>query len=95
MEALVSRTIAEINRHISQADNPTEARQSVEHSIARFKHKARQRAHRWGADHNDRRRRYRRHLRRLQKEVEQSKDEHEGWQRNIFDDVGDIIEEAL
>lgn len=94
MEALVSSTIAEINRHMSQADDPEEARQSVEHSIARFKHKARQRAHRWGADHDDRHRRYNRHLRQLRKEMERSKDLHDGWERNIFDDIGEIIEEA-
>ena len=94
MEALVSSTIAEINRHMSQTDDPEEARQSVERSITRFRHKARQRAHRWGSDHDDRHRRYERHLRKLRKEVERSKDQHDGWQRNIFDDVGEIIEEA-
>jgi hypothetical protein len=95
MEALVSSTIAEINRQVSQADNPAEARQSATRSVARFEHKARQRAHRWGADHDDRHRRYRRHLQKLRTEVERSKDQHEGWQRDIFDDVGDIIEDAL
>jgi hypothetical protein len=94
MEALVSSTIAEINVHISQIDDPGEARQSVERSVARFKHKARRRAHRWGADHDDRHRRYDRHLRKLRKEMDRSKDQHDGWQRNIFDDVGEIIEEA-
>lgn len=95
MEALVSSTITEINRHISQMDDPREARQSVERSITRFKSTARQRAHRWGADHDDRHRRYQRHLRKLHQELERSKDQHDGWERNIFDDVGEeIIEEA-
>jgi hypothetical protein len=95
MEALVSSTIAEMNRHISQADDPAEARQLVEHSVARFEQRARRRAHRWGTDHDDRHRRYRRHLQKLSKEVERSKEQHDGWQRDIFDDVGDIIEDAL
>ena len=95
MQVLVSGTIAEIKQHVSQAHDPTAARRSAERSIARFKDKARQRAHRWGADHDDRRRRYRRHLVELQEQVEQAKDHHEDWQRNIFDDVGEIIEEAL
>jgi hypothetical protein len=86
--------MAEINRHISQAENPAEARRSVERSVARFRHKARQRAHRWGADHNDRHRRYNRHLRSLRKEMERAENQHDGWQRDIFDDIGEIIEEA-
>jgi hypothetical protein len=94
MEALVSSTMAEINRHISQMDDPGAARQSVERSVARFKSKARQRAHRWGGDHDDRHRRYNRHLQKLRKEMERSKGQHDGWQRDIFDDIGEIIEEA-
>ena len=94
MEALVSSTIAEINRHVSHADDPAEARRSVERSVARFKHKARERVQRWGADHDDRHRRYDRHLRRLQKAMEQSKGRHDGWRQDIYDDIGQTIEET-
>jgi hypothetical protein len=94
LEALVSSTVAEINRHVADAENPEKSRSAVEHSVAHFKHKAHQRAHRWGADHEDRSRRYRRHLATLHKAVERAKDEHEGWQRDLLDDVGDSLEEA-
>ena len=94
MQALVSSTLAEIDRHVASADNPEAGRRAIERSIAHFKHKARQRAHRWGTDHDDRRRRYSRHLRKLRNEMERSKDLHDGWQRDIFDDIGDFIEEA-
>lgn len=92
MNALVSGTISEINRQISHTRDPGEARQSVEDSVARFKRRARERAHRWGGDHDDRRRRYHRHLQKLQTAVELSKDDHAGWQRDILDDIGEIIE---
>jgi Sec-independent protein translocase protein TatA len=94
MQALVSSTVAEINRHLAAAEDPEQCRRSVTGSLEHFKRKARQRAHRWGADHDDRRRRYRRHLAELRKEVEEAKNRHEGWQRNIFDDIGESIEEA-
>lgn len=95
MEALVSSTMAEINRGVTQAKSPEERRRAVERSVAGFKHRARQRAHRWGADQDDRRRRYRRHLTKLRAAVEQSKERHDaGWQRNVFDDLGESIEEV-
>jgi Sec-independent protein translocase protein TatA len=95
VEALVSGTMAEINRHIAGAEDPGEGRRSVERSIAQFKHKARQRAHRWGRDDKDRHRRYRRHLTRLREEVERARPSRVGWQRDIFDDLGEAIEEEV
>lgn len=94
MQALVSSTAAEINRHVAGADTPEEGRCAIERSVAHFKHKARQRAHRWGADHDDRRRRYRHHLASLHKKIERAKDRRHGWQRDILDDVGDSLEDA-
>ena len=93
VEALVSGTIDEINRHIAGTEDPEEGRRAVERSIAQFKHKARRRAHRWGSDDKDRHRRYRRHLTKLREEMAQARPSHEGWQRNILDDVGEAIEE--
>jgi hypothetical protein len=94
MQALVSSTVAEINRQVAQAHNPEEGRRAAERSLAHFEHKARQRAHRWGADHDDRRRRYHRHLATLHKQIEQAKNRHDGWQRDILDDVGDSLGEV-
>ena len=66
---------------------------SAEQSIVQFKHKAHRRAHRWGRDEVDRRRRYRRHLRRLREEIAQAQLDHAGSQRVIFDDLGEAIED--
>ena len=93
MEALVSGAIAEIKTHMARAGDAEEGRRSAERSIAQFKHKARQRAHRWGRDEADRHRRYRRHMTRLREEMERARADHAGWQRNIFDDLGEAIEE--
>lgn len=95
IEALVSSTISEIKREVSRPADPAESRRLVEQSIARFKHRARRRAHRWGADEHDRHRRYRRHLTKLREAVDRSKDQQVGWQRDVLDDLGDSIEEAL
>jgi hypothetical protein len=94
VEALVSGTVAEINRHLARADDPEEGRRLADHSVAQFKHKARQRAHRWGTDDKDRHRRYRRHLTKLREEIERARPGHEGWQRDIFDDLGETIDEV-
>lgn len=95
VEGLVSGVMAEINTHVTSAENPEVGRRSVEHSIAQFKRRARQRAHRWGRDDHDRRRRYRRHLTRLREEMAEVRPEREGWQRDTFDEVGEAIEEEL
>jgi hypothetical protein len=95
VEALVSGTIAEIKAHIADAADPEKGRRSAESSIARFKHKAHRRAHRWGREDIDRRRRYRRHLRRLREEMAQAQLSHTGWQRDIFDDLGQVIFDDL
>jgi len=92
VEALVSGTIEEIKAHIVGADDSEEGRRSAERSIAQFKHKARRRAHRWGRDDVDWRRRYRRHLTRLGEEMAQAQLDHPGWQRDIFDDLEEVIE---
>src|SRR5689334_4679406 len=94
MQALVSGTIAEINRRLAEPATPDHSRQAVEHTITRFKRRAQQRAHRWGADELDRRRRYRRHLTKLRAAVDHSKDLHDGWRRDILDDLGESLDEA-
>jgi hypothetical protein len=94
VEALVSSTMAEINSHLAGAAGPEEGRRLAEHSVAQFKHKARQRSHRWGSDDKDRHRRYRRHLTKLREEMERASPGPEDWQRNIFDDLGEIVEEV-
>jgi Sec-independent protein translocase protein TatA len=94
VEALVSSTMAEINSHLAGAAGPEEGRRLAEHSVAQFKRKARQRAYRWGSDDKDRHRRYHRHLTKLREEIERARPSDEDWQRNIFDDLGEIIEEV-
>jgi Sec-independent protein translocase protein TatA len=95
VEALVSGTVAEINRHIARADNPEEGRRLAEQSVAQFEHKARRRAHRWGRDDKDRHRRYHRHLAKLHEEMKQARSGHEGWRRDIYDDLGESVEEKV
>ena len=93
-QALVSGTIEELHRLLSRPADPNQARQAVEHTMARFKKRARGRAHRWGADEHDRERRYRRHLTKLREAVDHSKDRQDGWRRDILDDLGENLEEA-
>ena len=95
VEALVSGTIAEINKHITGTENPEAGRRSVEHSVAQFRHRAHQRARRWGRDEKDQHRRYRRHLTRLREAMAQARPSQEGGQRNIFDELGEAIEEEV
>lgn len=94
IEALVSGTIAEIHRQLSGPADPHQTRQAVEHTMARFKKRARGRAHRWGADEHDRQRRYHRHLTKLREAVDHSKIRQDGWRRDILDDLGENLEEA-
>ena len=94
IDALVSSTIAEINKEVARPADPQQSRQEVERIVEHFKHRARRRAHRWGADEHDRQRRYRRHLAQLRVAVARSKDQHADWQRDILDDVGETLDEA-
>jgi hypothetical protein len=94
MEALVSSTIGELSRVVPRGADPGESSQAVERTVARFKHRARRRAHSWGADDHDRQRRYRRHLTKLRDAIDQSIDQEVGWRRNILDDLGESIEEV-
>ena len=94
MQALVSGTISEINRQLSQPGDPGRSRQHAEAAITRFKQRARNRAHRWGADEHDRERRYRRHLTRMREGLNQSRAARAGWQRDILDDLGESLDEA-
>jgi Sec-independent protein translocase protein TatA len=91
IDALVSGTIAEINKEVAQPADPEKSRQMVERSIAHFKHRARRRAHRWGADDHDRHRRYRRHLTKLRNAMDLAIDQEVGWRRDILDDLGESI----
>jgi Sec-independent protein translocase protein TatA len=93
IDALVSSTIAEINKAVARSKEPEQSRRAVEHTIAHFKHRARRRAHQWGADEHDRHHRYRRHLTKLREAMDRSKDQHAGWRRDILDDLGESIEE--
>ena len=94
MEALVSSTIAEINKEVSRPTDPQQSRQAVERTVADFKRRARRRAQSWGANEHDGQHRYRRHLTKLREAVDRSKDQHAGWRRDILDDLGESLEET-
>lgn len=94
IDALVSSTMAEISKEVARPSEPQQSRLAVERTVEHFKHRARRRAHHWGADERDRQRRYRRHLTKLRAAVNRSKDRHGGWQRSILDDLGENLDEA-
>jgi hypothetical protein len=94
VDALVSSTVAEIRGAAGRPADPEESRRSVEQTVARFKHRARRRAHRWGKDEHDRHHRYRRHLAKLRDAVDGSKNLDANFRRDILDDLGESLEEA-
>src|ERR1700730_17492162 len=94
IDALVSSTIAEISKEVARPADPQQSRQAIERTVEHFKHRARRRAHHWGADEHDRQRRYRRHLAKLRAAVDRATDQHAYWRRDILDDVGESLDEA-
>jgi hypothetical protein len=95
IDALVSSTMAEITKEVARSGDLQQSRHAVERTVEHFKHRARRRAHRWGADEHDRQRRYRRHLAKLRVAVNRATDQHVDWQRNILDDLGESLDEAV
>jgi hypothetical protein len=93
IDALVSSTMAEITKEVARPGDPEQSRHVVERTVEHFKHRARRRAHAWGTDEHDRKRRYRRHLSKLRAAVDRSKNQHADWQRDILDDLGDTLDE--
>ena len=94
IEALVSSTMAEISKEVARPGDPQQSRQAIKRTIEHFKHRARRRAHHWGADEGDRKRRYGRHLAKLRAAVDRAKDQHADWRRDILDDLGESLDEA-
>jgi phage terminase small subunit len=94
IDALVSSTIAEINKEVSRPADPMQSRQAVERTVEHFKHRARRRVHQWGGDEHHRQRRYRQHLAKLRAAVNRSKNQHADWRRDIFDDLGESLDEV-
>lgn len=94
IDALVSSTIAEINKEVARPGDPQQSRQAVERTVEHFKHRARRRAHTWGTDEHDRKRRYRRHLAKLRAAVNRATHHHTDWRRDILDDAGESLDEA-
>jgi hypothetical protein len=95
IDALVSSTMAEISKEVARPGDPQQSRQAVERTVEHFKHRARRRAHHWGADERDRQRRYRRHLAKLRAAVDGVTDQHADWRRNILDDLGESLDETV
>ncbi|MGB9644221.1 MAG: hypothetical protein WCB44_03680, partial [Stellaceae bacterium] len=94
IDALVSSTIAEINKEVARPGDPQQSRQAVERTVEHFKHRARRRAHTWGTDEHDRKRRYRRHLAKLRAAVDRATHQHADWRRDVLDDVGESLDEV-
>jgi hypothetical protein len=94
IDALVSSTIAEINKEVARPGEPEQSRQVVQRTVEHFKRRARRRAHTWGTDEHDRKRRYRRHLAKLRAAVDRATDQHADWRRDILDDVGESLDEV-
>ena len=86
--------MAEITKEVARSGDLQQSRQAVERTVEHFKHRARRRAHHWGADERDRQRRYRRHLAKLRAAVDRATDQHADWRRNILDDLGESIDET-
>ena len=62
IDALVAAAIEGIRKDLSKPGTAPERSNAVGKRIEHFKHQARTRARRWAADHDDRDRRYRRHV---------------------------------
>lgn len=75
IQSLVSATMRGFRQDLSEVRNEPERREAVEARVEDFKRQARTRARRWGSDQQDRHRRYRRHINRLQASLEKKKRE--------------------
>ncbi|MBV9014128.1 MAG: hypothetical protein JO213_14235 [Alphaproteobacteria bacterium] len=75
IQSLVSATMHGIRDDLSKTHNEPERRDAVEARVENFKRQARVRARRWGGDQQDRHRRYRRHIARLETTLERKKQE--------------------
>jgi hypothetical protein len=95
IDALVSSTMAEISKEVARPGDLQQSRQAIERTVEHFKHRARRRAHTWGADEHDRQRRYQRHLAKLRAAGDLVTDQHADFWRDILDDVGESLDEAV
>jgi hypothetical protein len=75
IQSLVSATMHGIRDDLSKTNNEPERRDAVEARVENFKRQARVRARRWGGDQQDRHRRYRRHIVRLETTLARKKQE--------------------
>ena len=85
IEDLVAATIEGIRKDLSKPDAGPERSDAVRKRIEHFKHQARTRARRWAAGHDDRDRRYRRHVARLEASLAKQKPHIAQQDRPILD----------
>jgi hypothetical protein len=85
IEDLVAATIEGIRKDLSKPDAGPERSDAVRKRIEHFKHQARTRARRWATDHDDRDRRYRRHVARLESSLAKQKPHIAQQDRPILD----------
>jgi len=85
IRSLVTATMRGIRDDLSDSASEAESRKAVRHRIDHFKHRARVHARRWGGDQHDQRRRYTRHLARLESALASEKSEIEPSDRRVLD----------
>jgi len=74
IRSLVKAMLAGIRQDVCAPASEPERRQAVEERVEHFKRQARTRARRWGSDPQDRHRRYRRHVARLEASLARHKE---------------------
>jgi hypothetical protein len=90
---MVDATVQHLLDSLSKAGTDQERRQAAQAAIQRFQHRARARAHRYGWSEEDRRRRYRRQIKRLKQALAEAQQGREKDEREILGHVHDGITE--
>jgi hypothetical protein len=85
VEALVAATMDGIRQDLSKPTIGTERSEAVQKRVEHFKHQARTRARRWARDPDDRHRRYRRHVARLESSLAMQKQQIAQQDQQILD----------
>lgn len=75
IQSLITATMQGIRQDMSATASEPERREAIEARVEHFKKQARIRARRWGSDQQDRHRRYRRHVARLETTLARKKQE--------------------
>ena len=85
VETLVAAAMDGIRQDLSQPTTGTERSEAVQKRVEHFKHQARTRAQRWARNAEDRHRRYRRHVAKLQSSLANRKHQIAQQDQQILD----------